>query len=254
MSDEEERVEPFPSLFGDKLVENRPSTSWSDVEAFPSQESPSDSDESASTPILLSPSRAPTMSTTEINTGDGVMVEISTTPRTTQATSLGGTMFRKEDRAKLSMEKRTELFDKIVLKKLDTKFTELSISLTDVKKLDDTYNIAMLVDRVCDHFIKYDLHGVFNIVDVSDPETNPTVNKALGSLFAAYSTISEDEVALSNEWYRCWAVSGEYETNLRLSMDFLEQNTSDSLFWESALKRIIYIPRCNTVDHFYSSS
>jgi hypothetical protein len=175
------------------------------------------------------------MSTTEINTGDGVMVEISTTPRTTQATSLGGTMFRKEDRAKLSMEKRTELFDKIVLKKLDTKFTEVSISLTDVEKLDDTYNIAMLVDRVRDHFIKYDLHGVFNIVDVSDPETDPTVNKALGSLFAAYSTISEDEVALSNEWYRRWAVSGEYETNLRLSMDFLEQNTSDSL-WEKCLE------------------
>jgi hypothetical protein len=172
---------------------------------------------------------------TEINTGDGVMVEISTTPRTTQATSLGGTMFRKEDRAKLLMEKRTKLFDKIILKKLDTKFTEVSISLTDVEKLDDTYNIAMLVDRVRDHFIKYDLHGVFNIVDVSDPETDPTVNKALGSLFAAYSTISEDEVALSNEWYRRWAVSGEYETNLRLSMDFLEQNTSDSL-WEKCLE------------------
>jgi ribonuclease HII len=105
---------------------------------------------------------------TEINTGDGVMVKISNTPRSTQATSLGETMFCKEDCAKLSMEKRTELFDKIILKKLDTMFTEVSISLTDVEKLDATYNIAIiLVDRVRNHFIKYDLHGVFNIVDMS---------------------------------------------------------------------------------------
>jgi hypothetical protein len=111
----------------------------------------------------------------------------------------------------------------------------VSISLTDVKKLDGTYNIAMLVDRVRNHFIKYDLHGVFKIVDVSNPETNSMVNQALGSLFAAYSNISKDEVPLSNKWYRRWAFSDEYGTNLRLSMDFLEQNTLDSL-WEKCLE------------------
>jgi hypothetical protein len=61
-----------------------------------------------------------------------------------------------------------------------------------------------------------------------------TVNKGLASLFAAYSTISEDEVALSNEWYHRWVVSDKYETNLCLSMDFLEQKMSDSsskLMW-----------------------
>jgi hypothetical protein len=39
MSNEEEQVEGFPSLFGEELVENHPSTSWSDVEGYPSQES-----------------------------------------------------------------------------------------------------------------------------------------------------------------------------------------------------------------------
>jgi hypothetical protein len=111
----------------------------------------------------------------------------------------------------------------------------VSISLTDVKKFDGTYNIAMLVDRVRNHFIKYDLHGVFKIVDVSNPETNSMVNQALGSLFAAYSNISKDKVPLSNKWYRRWAFSDEYGTNLRLSMDFLEQNTLDSL-WEKCLE------------------
>jgi hypothetical protein len=163
------------------------------------------------------------------------MVEISATPRSPQISSLGGTMFRKEDRAKLSMEKRTELFDKITSKSLDAKFSEISISLSDIEKLDDTYNVAMLVDRARAHCIKYDLYGVFNIVDAKNPATDSKFDSPLGNLFTSYSTISEDAVARSNEWYRRWAVNEEYETDLRLSMDFLQSNTSESL-WEKSLE------------------
>jgi hypothetical protein len=59
MSDGEEQVEAFPDEFGDELVENYPSQSWSKVEANLSQEWPLDSEESTSTPILLSPSCSP---------------------------------------------------------------------------------------------------------------------------------------------------------------------------------------------------
>jgi hypothetical protein len=55
----------------------------------------------------------------------------------------------------------------------------------------------MLVNRAHDHCIKYYLHGVFSIVDATDPKTDPTVNKALGSsLFMSYSTITEEEEML----------------------------------------------------------
>lgn len=270
MSDGEERSEALSEEFEVESIENRPSLSWSDLAQEQEQE-PSDSEGSTSTPSLsgaaslqdvpqrrstvlqstltasnrrilpasVPPVGAGTSATaimaTTIDTGDGVMVEIAVTPRSTQGVTLGGVMFRKEDRAPLSMEKRTELFDKITLKKLDTTFTEMSISLSDIEKLDDTYNVAMLVDRVRDHFIKYDLHGIFQIVDPVDPATSSAVNAPLGNLFTSYSTISETAVARSNEWYRRWAVSTEYETNLQLSLDFLATNTSEAL-WEKTLE------------------
>jgi hypothetical protein len=240
MSDKEEHLEALSEEFEAELIENRPSLSWSDVAQDTGQELSSDSEGSSSTPSLAgSPvtGPTPTMSgaNTRVDTGDGVMVDIATTPRTNHVTTLGGIMFCKEDHAQLSMEKRTELFDKITNKSLDSKFTELSISLTDVEKLDDTYTVAMLVDRVRDHCIKYDLHGVFNIADPLDPESDPAITRTLGNLFLSYSTLTEVEVAHSNEWYRRWAVSDEYENNLRLSMDFLEHNTSEAL-WEKTLE------------------
>ena len=134
------------------------------------------------------------------------MVDIISTPRTITA-SQGSIMFKKEDRASLSMEKRTDLFEKIVSKQLDTKFAEISVALSDTEKLDDTYNVALLIDRMKDHCVKYDLHGVFNIVDPKDPATTPDIHESLGNLFKSYATITPDSVARSNEWYRRWAVS-----------------------------------------------
>jgi hypothetical protein len=172
---------------------------------------------------------------TRIDTGDGIMIDVASTPRAIQP-SQGAIMFKKEDRSSLSMEKRTELFEKITSKSLDTKFAEISVALTDVEKLDDTYNVAMLIDKMKDHCIKYDLHGVFNIVDPKDPATDSSIHGSLGNLFKSYATITLDSVARSNEWYRRWAVSEEYETNLRLSLDFLQRNTTDSL-WEKCLEK-----------------
>jgi hypothetical protein len=58
-------------------------------------------------------------------------------------------------------------------------------------------------------------------VDATDPKTDPTVNKALGSsLFMSYSTITEEEDACSNEWYHRWAISDEYKNNLLLQWIF----------------------------------
>jgi hypothetical protein len=183
MSEEEERLETLSEEFEEESIKNCPSLSWSDV-ADPRQEVSLDSEGSTGTPssvgadslqIASQQSAGLLPQTTSsshpqirqicgssvgttttamsgatpmtINTGDGVMVEIALTPCTNQVTTLGGVMFRKEDHAQLSMEKRTELFDKITTKSLDSKFAEMSISLTDVEK-DDTYNVAMLVDRV----------------------------------------------------------------------------------------------------------
>jgi hypothetical protein len=182
---------------------------------------------------MTSPSEMST-SPTQVDSGDGIMVEISSTPRAIK--SLQGTMFKKEDRSSLSMEKRTELFEKIISKSLDTKFAEISVTLSDAEKLDDTYNVALLIDKMKDHCVKYDLHGVFNIVDAKDPKNDSSIDGSLGNVFKSYATLTLDSVARSNEWYRRWAVSEEYENNLRLSLDFLQRNTTDSL-WEKCLEK-----------------
>jgi hypothetical protein len=198
MSEREERLEAFSEEFEEESVENRPSQSWSEVDQDPSPSS-SDSEYSTSPPQLEgadSPSSASSssplsvlsssrrlsttspseMSTspTQVDSGDGIMVEISSTPRAIK--SLQGTMFKKEDRSSLSMEKRTELFEKIISKSLDTKFAEISVTLSDAEKLDDTYNVALLIDKMKDHCVKYDLHGVFNIVDAKDPKNDSSID------------------------------------------------------------------------------
>jgi len=95
----------------------------------------------------------------------------------------------------MPVEKRTELFIRISEKKLDNKFELMSLALTDVDSLDDTYNLNRLVERFRYHLTKYDVHGVFTIVDAPEPAVSVTVYGSKGNLFEKYSTITPGQVA-----------------------------------------------------------
>jgi enolase len=77
----------------------------------------------------------------------------------------------------------------------------LPLPLEDADKLDDTYNLDVLIKYTrCSH-ITYDMHDVFLIVYPKDG-TQANVVDYTKDLYTEYPDISIEDVARSNEWYR----------------------------------------------------
>ena len=121
-------------------------------------------------------------------------------------------LFKKEKREALAEEKRNDLFEKVTKTKL-TKFDLVSMTLSEEDKLDDTYNLGVLVTKMKNHLHKYDCIDVFNIVelDKADP-TKPTGDFI--DLFSSYSIVAESSVAASNKWYQRYTKANYYRENL----------------------------------------
>ena len=79
-------------------------------------------------------------------------------------------LHRKEDRAQLSKEKLADLYEKATQTSHEC-YDLINLQLDDNDKLEDTYNLEMLVRKTRARHIKFDLHNVFTIVllDPTDP-------------------------------------------------------------------------------------
>lgn len=142
-------------------------------------------------------------------------------------------LYRKTDRDDLKKEnKLNDLFEKATRTRI-SKLDLLTMTLSEEDKLDDTYNIGIQVGKIKSHFTRYDMHDVMGIVYFGPRGmSNPM---GTFDLFASYSTISEKEVALSNQWYNEYTAKDYYRQNLSLTLEFLENNTTTAL-WEKCLE------------------
>jgi hypothetical protein len=141
--------------------------------------------------------------------------------------------YKKIDLAPMAPDKLADLFDKATRTKLTMEFDLISSTFSDTDKLDDNYNIGILILRFKNHCIKYDMFDVMNIVflktnNPSQPEGTPL------DLTEHYSSIPELVVAKSCEWYRKYTVKNYYRENLQLIANFLENNCTESL-WEKCV-------------------
>ena len=84
-----------------------------------------------------------TMSTKVVINGEEVEVNTSATPSQDVETAL----FKKEDREGMGAEKRQELFSKSAAS-TPAKFDLLSANITDVKQLEECYNLNLMVSRL----------------------------------------------------------------------------------------------------------
>jgi hypothetical protein len=150
-------------------------------------------------------------------------------------------LYPKEDRVKLSPEKLAELFDKATRAR-HKKYDFINLTLTDEDKLDDTYNIDMLIRRTKNVHINYDMHNVFTIVLI-DP-TDPDEKRIIGTkdLYTEFSEISVQEVAISNKFYHQWASEDHFVQNLKLTYAFFQSNVSEEL-WEKTFETYDEYPR-----------
>jgi hypothetical protein len=160
----------------------------------------------------------------------GITVKLATTAKILQAVDTP--MFKKGDRKVLSEDKRNDLFEKAT-KNVLTKFDLLSLSIKDEDKLDETYNIHILLAKMRAHLVKYDMHDVFTVLQVE--ANGKTIKGETKDLFSSYPTLIESNVAKSNKWYNTWPADETFRENLQLTYQFLENNTTERL-WDKCME------------------
>jgi hypothetical protein len=109
-------------------------------------------------------------------------------------------LYKKADRAQLQPDKLATLFDKATKTQFTGKFDLVSPTFNEEDKLDDTYNIGLLINRYKNHLLRFDMFDVFNVV-FFDP-SNPNQPTHTMDMTENYSSIVELTVANSCKWYQ----------------------------------------------------
>jgi hypothetical protein len=194
-------------------------------------------------PLLLQEITIPTMATTPTGT-----TTAPTAATTARAFTLGGRSYtpravndpkpildetdevlhKKDDRAKLTADDRASLFEKAV-KLSHKKYEPMPLSLEDADKLDDAYNLDVLIKYTKRSHYTYDMHDVFLVVYPKDG-TEANMVDYTKDLYTQYADISIEDVARSNEWYRTWMNEAWFVQNLQLTHSFFQNNVSDELW------------------------
>jgi hypothetical protein len=77
---------------------------------------------------------------------------------------LAPAFYSKTECENLTPDKRADLYGKATQSRLTMKFDLVSSTFSDEDKLNDTFNIGILVNKFNNHLVKYDMFDVFNIV------------------------------------------------------------------------------------------
>jgi hypothetical protein len=179
------------------------------------------------------PSLVTTMSaiTTEV-TVNGRTIKVRTAAKAL-VESQGEILYPKSLRDGLKTQnKLSDLYEK-ACKQHHTKYELMSLSLSDEEKLDDTYNLELLIRKTREAHMTYDIHDVFTIV-LLDSSGMPFGSK---DLYSEYSEITIQQVADSNKWYKQWTEDDEFAgDNLNVTYNFMKNNVSDNL-WEKTFEK-----------------
>ena len=92
--------------------------------------------------------------------------------------------------------------------------------------------------RLKSQHIMYDMHDVFMIVtpDGTGPSLKTDQKHQPKDLYSYYSDLTEEQVALSNEWYSTWPKKSWYRENLMLTAKQLEVSMKNTL-WTKVYER-----------------
>ncbi len=160
-----------------------------------------------------------------VQTVDGIQFRVRQTKTT--ITEANQVLHRKQDRQRLTPEKRADLFNQAT-RKAHAEYELISLQFTDEDKLDDTYNLDIRIKKTKSTMVKYDMHDVFRIL-ILDPQDDSKIVKTK-DLFREYTTVSIEQVAASNAWYHTWGAEPWYDDNLTLTYQFFENNVSEDLW------------------------
>ena len=153
-----------------------------------------------------------------------------------------GPLYTKESRDTMTPEKLNDLYKEAV-KPSQAKYDFTSMTLTDEKRLDDLYNMNIMIAKKKQQHRLYDMADVFTIVFpmVAGGKTLETteITNNMGDavrvpnmvdLYAQYDELTEEDVARSCEWYNKWTARNYYRDDLTLTYRHLENNMTYKLF------------------------
>jgi hypothetical protein len=175
---------------------------------------------------------------------DGRPIEVLTQPNQFQGTVRP--MYPRSVRLRMDIKAFND-FSREATKQILTPLLDLlSPSLSAGDRLDDVYNLTQHVTTLRNHCIKFDMADVFQVVPVTRQDVNRGVlsSHSPTDLFANYSTLSNQDVALSTEWYRTWTnplSEPSWEQNLVLTLELLEKNCTSDL-WNKCLETHMSFP------------
>lgn len=143
-------------------------------------------------------------------------------------------LYRKEERNKLTEDKLADLYDKATKTK-HKKFDFINLTLSDEDKLDDTYNLDMIIRKMRSSHYAYDMHNVFTIIILDPADSEGKTIIGTKDLYSEFAEISIEEVMQSNEFYSRWAKATYFKQNLKLTYTYFQNNVSEEL-WEKTFE------------------
>ena len=169
---------------------------------------------------IIPPRQQPTVDTTEFSTVTVGTLAIETLDVEAAAQEQGP--LGQDD-----ADKRNDLFKEAV-KLSQARYDFTSMNLTDGRHLDDLYNMSIMIAKTKASHQQYDMCDVFTVVFPLSEGSRTLEDKSL-DLYTQYDEITEEEVAVSCEWYNKWMAKEYYRDNLMLTLKHLENNTTHKL-------------------------
>lgn len=160
-----------------------------------------------------------------------------------------GPLYTKASRDLMTPDKKNDLF-KEAIKTSQARYDFTSLNLTDEKRLDDIYNMSIMISKTRTTHIQYDMASVFTILVPTVPGGKTLQNTTIGDtrvpttydLYTQYDELTEEQVAHSCEWYNKWTAKQWYRDDLILTFKHLENNMTHKLF-DKAFERYETYPK-----------
>ena len=176
---------------------------------------------------IIPPRQQPTVDTTAFSTVTVGTLTIETLDVEATAQEQGP-LYPKESRDKMTVDKCNDLFKEAV-KLSQARYDFKSMNLTDECRLDDLYNMSIMIAKMKASHQQYNMCDMSTVVFPLSEGPRTLEDKSL-DLYTQYDEITEEEVAASCEWYNKWTAKEYYHDNITLTFKHLENNMTHKLF------------------------
>jgi hypothetical protein len=165
---------------------------------------------------------------------DGLTIKVTTVQKTVTSQTV---LHPKSERATLDKKEKNDLYARTTAKHHKL-FDLISLAITSEDKLDDTYNLEMLIEHMRSSHGDYEMGDVFRIISWGvDPISGDLqINGGSKDLYSDYSNLSVESVAQSNEFYRTYVDDETFTENLKLTLEYMKNNVKENL-WNKVLEK-----------------